>query len=147
MIGRAFFFYHDQMMLRYVVTYLIVALSTYWFENLRQHYRNGMEEKNSQLQKKQELLLKQIAERLQVENEKEKLINELKQALENVEQLKGFLPICASCRKIRDDQGYWNQLEAYLGEHADLKFSHSICPECTKILYPNMKLSDGHQER
>lgn len=50
--------------------------------------------------------------------------------------LSGMLPICASCKKIRDDKGYWNQIEAYITEHSEAKFSHGICPECMKKLYP-----------
>ena len=135
--------YHNQVMLRYVVSFVVVAVSLYWFDYLRHHYQAGMEDKARELETKQKLLIGQIAERLKVEKENEKLINELKKALDNVERLEGFLPICASCRKIRDDQGYWSQLEAYFGEHSDLKFSHSICPECTKSLYPSVKLPDN----
>ncbi|MGO9569112.1 MAG: response regulator, partial [Desulfomonilaceae bacterium] len=54
-----------------------------------------------------------------------------------VKQLSGFLPICASCKKIRDDQGYWRQVEEYIREHSEAEFSHSICPECAKRLYPD----------
>ena len=61
---------------------------------------------------------------------------ELRQALSEVKTLSGFLPICASCKKIRDDNGYWNQIEAYISEHSDAEFSHGICPECAEKLYP-----------
>jgi ligand-binding sensor domain-containing protein len=61
---------------------------------------------------------------------------ELSKALTNVKQLSGLLPICASCKKIRDDQGYWNQLEIYISEHSDVDFTHSICPSCAQDLYP-----------
>lgn len=60
----------------------------------------------------------------------------LKTALDEIKTLKGILPICASCKKIRDDQGYWNQIEAYIREHSDALFTHSICPDCMKKLYP-----------
>jgi len=85
------------------------------------------------------LLLKAIRyaiERKQLENEKEHLIRELQESLAKVKRLSGLLPICASCKKIRDDKGYWNQVETYLSEHSDAKFSHGICPECGKKLYP-----------
>lgn len=62
--------------------------------------------------------------------------SELTQSLEEVNILSGMLPICASCKKIRDDKGYWNQLEAYIGQHSDATFSHGICPDCAKELYP-----------
>ena len=60
----------------------------------------------------------------------------LKKALDEIKTLKGILPICASCKKIRDDQGYWNQIEAYIRDHSDALFTHSICPDCMKKLYP-----------
>jgi len=56
--------------------------------------------------------------------------------LREIKTLRGFLPICASCKKIRDDGGYWSQIEAYISEHSDAKFTHGICPECLKKLYP-----------
>ena len=68
--------------------------------------------------------------------EREKLILELQDALAKVKTLSGLLPICASCKKIRDDTGYWNQIESYLSSHSEVLFSHGICPECTKKLYP-----------
>jgi transcriptional regulator with GAF, ATPase, and Fis domain len=58
------------------------------------------------------------------------LINELQIALANVKQLKGLLPICCQCKKIRDDRGYWNRIETYISEHTDADFSHGYCPEC-----------------
>ncbi len=61
---------------------------------------------------------------------------------EQVNILSGLLPICASCKKIRDDKGYWNQIESYIKAHADVKFSHGICPECRKALYPELKKTD-----
>ncbi|MDP8205459.1 MAG: PAS domain S-box protein [Candidatus Electryonea clarkiae] len=76
-----------------------------------------------------------ITKRKQAEAEREKLISELRESLENVKVLSGLVPICASCKKIRDDKGYWNQLEGYLTKHANLKFSHGICPECTEEWY------------
>lgn len=68
--------------------------------------------------------------------EQERLIVELQDALTKVKQLKGFLPICAACKKIRDDQGYWQQIEAYIRDRAEVEFSHGICPDCVKLLYP-----------
>lgn len=70
------------------------------------------------------------------EEAKEDLIEELQKSLEEVNLLSGFLPICASCKKVRDDQGYWNQIESYIREHSGVEFSHGICPDCAKRLYP-----------
>ncbi|RMF59979.1 MAG: response regulator [Calditrichaeota bacterium] len=81
-------------------------------------------------------IIRDITPRRKVELEKEKLIQELQEALKNIKQLEGLIPICASCKKIRDDRGYWNQLELYLEEHAGAMFSHSVCPECMQKLYP-----------
>ena len=64
-----------------------------------------------------------------------KLILELKAALEKVHTLSGLLPICSSCKKIRDDKGYWNQIEAYIHKHAEVEFSHGLCPDCAEKLY------------
>ena len=72
----------------------------------------------------------------QTDEEKSKVIKELQAALERVKTLSGMLPICSSCKKIRDDQGYWNQIEAYIAKHSEAEFSHGICPECARKLYP-----------
>lgn len=80
--------------------------------------------------------------RYTLEKEKDNLIRELRQALEDVKQLSGLLPICASCKKIRDDKGYWNQIESYLKKHTGADFSHSLCPECAKKLYPDLIIEE-----
>ena len=64
----------------------------------------------------------------------------LVKAIEEIKVLSGLLPICSSCKKIRDDKGYWNQIEAYIQEHTDAKFSHSICKECAKAIYPDLDI-------
>ena len=70
--------------------------------------------------------------------EREKLIGELRKALAEVKRLSGLLPICASCKKVRNDQGYWEQIETYVREHSEADFSHGICPECFQKLYPGL---------
>jgi hypothetical protein len=55
-----------------------------------------------------------------------------------VKSLSGLLPICASCKKIRDDKGYWSQVESYIQKHSDATFTHGICPDCVKKLYPDL---------
>ena len=65
-------------------------------------------------------------------------ITELKQTIARINTLSGLLPICASCKKIRDDKGYWNRLEAYIQDHSEAEFTHGICPECIKTLYPEL---------
>ena len=68
--------------------------------------------------------------------EREKLIKDLQHALDNVKILSGLLPICAWCKKIRDDKGYWQQLEGYISEHSSAEFSHGICPACSEKVHP-----------
>jgi hypothetical protein len=81
---------------------------------------------------------KDISRIKQVEMERERTIAELQRAMAEVKVLSGLLPVCVSCKKIRDDNGYWNQIEAYVREHSEADFTHSICPECTKKLYPDL---------
>ncbi|MDZ7267683.1 MAG: type IV pili methyl-accepting chemotaxis transducer N-terminal domain-containing protein [candidate division KSB1 bacterium] len=80
-----------------------------------------------------------FAERARAAAEREKLIAELQTALANVKTLRGLIPICASCKKIRDDHGYWNKLEDYIQQHSDADFTHGLCPECQN----NFELSEG----
>ena len=89
----------------------------------------------------------EIAERKRAEKELQQYTSELarnnkelQDALANVKRLTGMLPICASCKKIRDDKGYWSQVESYISEHTEAVFSHGICPECAKKLYPEFDL-------
>jgi PAS domain S-box-containing protein len=77
-----------------------------------------------------------VTGRKKAEEARENLILVLQDALENIKTLRGLLPICASCNKIRDTHGHWDLIETYIQEHSDAHFTHSICPECTKKLYP-----------
>jgi two-component system, cell cycle sensor histidine kinase and response regulator CckA len=78
-----------------------------------------------------------ITERKKIEDERTKMIQELNDTLSKVRTLSGLLPICASCKKIRDDKGYWQKLETFVHEHSNAEFSHSICPDCMEKLYPD----------
>lgn len=80
-----------------------------------------------------------ISDRVRAEAEKENLIVKLQETLSEVKQLSGLLPICAACKNIRDDKGYWNQIESYIKAHSEAEFSHSICPDCARRLYPDLK--------
>ncbi len=82
------------------------------------------------------LLIRDVTERRKIEREKEKLIGELQDALADIRTLRGLLPICASCKKIRDDGGYWQHLEQYVTAHSEAQFSHGFCPDCMRKLYP-----------
>jgi len=109
--------YHGQFIARFMTVYILISVLAFWFEHLRQHYRMGME-------------LEQ--QRLRAESAA------LQEALSKVRQLSGMLPICASCKKVRDDRGYWTQIEAYISRHSEAEFSHGLCPDCSDTLYPGM---------
>lgn len=104
------------------------------------NYRNNLEaliqSRTSELMKTNEMLKTEILERKAIDEERKKLVDDLQDALNNIKTLKGLIPICASCKKIRDDQGYWNELEIYISRNADIEFSHSLCPDCLKKHYP-----------
>jgi hypothetical protein len=84
-----------------------------------------------------------ITERKQAEAELEKTIQELQSAIEQIKTLKGLVPICAWCKKIRNDKGYWEQVESYVSRHTEAAFSHGICPDCAKKLYPEFFKEKG----
>jgi methyl-accepting chemotaxis protein len=67
-------------------------------------------------------------------------VAELEKALDEIKTLRGIIPICSSCKKIRDDKGYWNRIETYISKHSEADFSHSLCPACVKKLYPDLDL-------
>lgn len=80
-------------------------------------------------------LSQEIKERKKAESEKEKVIEELKEVLDEIRTLRGILPICCECKKIRDDKGHWDHIECYISSRTDAEFSHGICPDCSKKLY------------
>ena len=77
-----------------------------------------------------------LCARKRIEMERERLIQELRAALARIKTLRGLIPICSNCKKIRNDQGFWQGLEAYVRQHSEADFSHSLCPECARELYP-----------
>ena len=83
------------------------------------------------------LAIEDITERKRAEKERERLIRELQDTLAKVKQLSGMLPICSSCKKIRNDKGYWSQVKVYIRDNSEAEFTHGICPECMKKLYPD----------
>ena len=87
-------------------------------------------------------IVRDMTEQKKAEAEREALIEELQEALANVKTLKGLLPICSGCKKIRNDKGYWQQVEGYIKEHTEADFSHGICDDCAKQLYPEAFLVD-----
>ena len=97
--------------------------------------------KVAEIEKKLSLAHQEIRRREAAEKERDKVIQELRKALSEVKTLRGLIPICAGCKSIRDDKGYWNRLEAYIQKHSEAEFSHGICPDCMDKLYPDMKVS------
>lgn len=81
-----------------------------------------------------------------MEAERDKLIHELEDAMSKVKLLSGMLPICAKCKKIRDDEGFWTQIESYISRHSEALFSHSICPDCAESLYGGQKWFENNKE-
>jgi PAS domain S-box-containing protein len=86
-----------------------------------------------------------ITDRKAAEKEREDLIQKLQKALDEIKTLRGIIPVCSSCKSIRDDKGLWNEMEKYIIEHSDAKFSHGICPDCAKKLYPWFKSTDDEK--
>lgn len=91
------------------------------------------------------VFFKDVSERMYAERERERLIAELQDALNKVKTLSGLLPICAFCKNIRDDGGYWHQVEAYIKAHSEANFSHGVCPDCAKQHYPEYYKEKDHQ--
>jgi len=102
----------------------------------RDKLEERVRERTAELLATNQKLVMEIRDRRRAEEELEKLVGQLQEALAKVKTLSGLLPICASCKKIRDDKGYWTQVEVYVREHTDAEFTHGICPECAARLYP-----------
>ncbi len=78
--------------------------------------------------------------------ERKKLLIQLEHSMKEIRKLRGFLPICANCKKIRDDKGYWTQVEVYISSHSETEFSHGICPDCAQKLYPEIYGKKNEEE-
>jgi DNA-binding response OmpR family regulator len=74
--------------------------------------------------------------------ERRKLLTQLEDSMKEIKLLRGFLPICVRCKKIRDDKGYWTQVDVYIRNHSEVEFSHGICPDCARQLYPELYTRD-----
>ncbi|TLY24417.1 MAG: PAS domain S-box protein [Nitrospirae bacterium] len=93
-------------------------------------------------------IARDITERQHAKEERERLILDLTDALAQVKTMKGLLPICASCKKIRTDEGYWKNIEAYIEEHSEASFTHGICQDCAQKLYGYQpKIEEKREER
>jgi len=139
LLGYEYFSDRQNFMIQFQLFFFVLySLLLIWFaffggfvSNIRQRLRTKREE----IKQANEEIRIEIKERKLAQIEKDKMIVELKNALLEVKKLSGLLPICASCKKIRDDNGYWNQIESYITTHSEADFSHGICPECSEKLY------------
>jgi hypothetical protein len=132
-------------MARFVCTYIFVSIVACWLAFYREKYRDSMIVKHNRLKYQQIELHTQMEALCRIRDEKEHLIAQLTAALEQVKTLKGFIPLCCHCKKIRDDEGYWSSIEAYIKSHSEAEFTHSMCPECATKLYPDFYRSDESQ--
>ena len=100
--------------IRYLIALFFINIIAYGLEASRYRYSKYLEESNNELKSNKE---------------------KLEEALSNVKTLSGLVPICANCKKIRDDSGYWNQIETYVQKHSEAEFSHGMCPDCSEEFY------------
>lgn len=121
----------------YVLSIVLVVVIFLLWNNKRLH--SMVASQTRELQSMNEELEQKVLQRTEKLTETNR---ELQQSLEEVRQLRGILPICSHCKKIRDDKGYWNQIEAYIQERSDAEFSHSICQDCAQRLYPDIEVYD-----
>jgi len=125
----------------FILLIILASIQEYYsFRERRQLLDQQIELEHSQkelLESSQELR-NEIEERRRTEDRLREEKNKLKEAMSKIKVLSGLLPICAHCKKIRDDDGYWNQIESYIDKHSDAEFSHSVCPDCVGIYYADL---------
>jgi hypothetical protein len=84
-----------------------------------------------------------VTDRKRAEREREALLKELQEASAEIKTLRGILPLCLFCKRIRDDKGYWEKVDVYIAKHSQADISHGVCPECLKKHYPDIDIQDG----
>ncbi len=104
-------------------------------------------ERTTDLRRANRRLKKEIAQREKSETERQKLVDELQEAIARIKVLSGLIPICANCKKVRDDQGFWSQIETYVKNRSYANFSHGICPDCMVKLYPEFAHKTNEKEK
>ena len=117
--------YETNFIIRFLPTYFVIYLFSMVVEKVRKIFQNRLTASNSELEKEH--------------REKDRLIKDLQESMLEIKTLQGILPMCAKCKKIRDDEGYWEQVEKYVQDRSEAQFSHGICPECASELYPGFK--------
>jgi hypothetical protein len=123
--------YSPNLIMRVIPAYIMIYLFAFVKEKSREIVQNRLEKSNLELENNIEVLEK-------TNKEKEQLLSDLKTSTQQIKLLQGILPICTNCKKIRDDKGYWQQVEVYIRDHSDAVFSHGLCPECRAKLYPDL---------
>jgi len=111
--------YEFEISVRFLSSLIFIGILSYGLETSREKYQKLLFDKNNDL----------IREK-----------GALEKALSEIKTLSGLIPICSGCKRIRDDQGYWRQVEVYVRDHSQAEFTHSICPECAKKIYPDLRL-------
>jgi len=120
---------------------LDVPAGTLWFEGLTAPFQK----KDTEGRKLVLWVARDITDRKQAEIQREEVIGQLEGALNQVKKLHRLLPICAACKKIRDDDGYWSQVEDYISQNSEIEFTHGICPDCMHTLYPGFDTPDSDE--
>ncbi|MFH1842182.1 MAG: hypothetical protein ABIF77_03165 [bacterium] len=132
--------------LRYeLFVFVIFGMLLTWlsiFGRFVSRLRRNLWERNREIQQAHATLVNEVEERKRAQEVKDEVIVELTGAQAQVKTLSGLIPICSSCKKIRDDKGFWNQIESYIHDHSEVQFSHGICPDCAAELYPEYDLQD-----
>ncbi|MBD3276398.1 MAG: PAS domain-containing protein [Candidatus Marinimicrobia bacterium] len=120
---------------------LDVPAGKLWFEGLTAPFqKKDADGKNLVL-----WVARDITDRKQAEFQREEVIGQLQEALDQVNKLHRLLPICSACKKIRDDDGYWSQVEDYISQNSEIEFTHGICPDCMNKLYPGFNIPDSDE--
>jgi PAS domain S-box-containing protein len=120
---------------------LDVPAGKLWFEGLTAPFQK----KDADGKKLVLWVARDITARKQAEFQREEVIGQLKEALDQVKKLNRLLPICSACKKIRDDDGYWSQVEDYISQNSEIEFTHGICPDCMNKLYPGFHIPDSDE--
>jgi hypothetical protein len=127
--------YSFNLIIRIIPSYIAVYLFAFLMEKIREIVQLRLKNSNIELEKTVDELEK-------TNNEKEGLIQELHEKINEINTLRGILPLCSFCKKIRDDKGYWEQVDVYIHKHSQADISHSLCPDCAKEHYPDLDIYD-----
>lgn len=133
--GYNWWFWHIQRFLAYTVVLYYIFKT---FLRISEELQKANEHLEKKIAERTAELSSEVAERKRYGNERDVVILQLQGALDQIKTLTGLLPTCASCKNIRDAEGNWIQMEQYIQEHSNARFSHGLCPQCAKKLYPDV---------